>query len=89
MDLRIDLDNCFYNYCLGGVHFKRLAPDNFWPENEQTGSAHPSGYTGVSVHCQIIPAILPGLISGFCSSGPGFASGFLQTLPHGNALAFS
>jgi hypothetical protein len=35
MDLRIQLDNCFYNYCLGGVYFKRLAPDNFWPENEQ------------------------------------------------------
>jgi hypothetical protein len=30
-----------------------------------------------------------GLVSGFCSSGPSFASGFLQTLPRDNALAFS
>jgi hypothetical protein len=30
-----------------------------------------------------------GLISGFCSSAPSLASGFLPTPPHGDAVAFS
>jgi len=29
-----------------------------------------------------------GLIAGFCSSAPGFVSGFLPTPPRGDAVAF-
>ena len=39
-----------------------------------------------------MPARLPrhtGLVSGFCSSAPSFASGFLPTPPRGDAVAFS
>ena len=37
------------------------------------------------VCCPLIRACR--LLSGLCSSSCGFASGFLQILPHGNALA--
>ncbi|MFA6470644.1 MAG: hypothetical protein WCU00_01280 [Candidatus Latescibacterota bacterium] len=30
-----------------------------------------------------------GIVSGFCSSSPYYAFGFLQTQPHSDALAFS
>lgn len=46
----------------------------------------PDEILGVSVHCRLSRPV--GLLSGFCSSCPSFVSGFLQTLPRGNALAF-
>jgi hypothetical protein len=41
-------------------------------------------------HC-LVPAHPPpeAYLSGFCSSGRGCGSGFLQTPPHGDALAFA
>ena len=43
--------------------------------------------SGFAVSCQL--ARLYGLRWGSCSSSRRFASGFLQTPPHGDALAFS
>ena len=49
-----------------------------------TGS--PDEIPGASVHCHLTRPV--GLVSSFCPSRPRFASGFLQTLPCGNAFAF-
>jgi hypothetical protein len=42
--------------------------------------------SGFAVCCQL--ALPHGLLSGLCSSNCMFASGFLQTSPHDDALAF-
>jgi hypothetical protein len=43
---------------------------------------------GFVVTCPLAPGV-PHLISGSCSSPRAFGLGFLQTLPHDNALALS
>jgi len=62
----------------GKMHTLRLDPPDLPPERPGNYRASPS-FAGLPRSA--------GLISGFCSSNPAFASGFLQTPPHGDALA--
>ena len=65
----------------------RVRRDSFRRASPDLPTRVPDGY-GASLSIARLPTCA-GLVSGFCSSSPTFASGFLPTPPRDDAVAFS